>query len=431
MVAVAFACFCAHAAWGQSDGEVLARAEALMKEKRYEEAYKLLDPLEDRLAGDLRYDNLLAQAALEAGDPSRASFVYERILAVDGDQVRVRLEMGRAYLALRDYARAKLEFETVLRFTNLPPDLREQALLYGKAAEDFLSGKKTVGFGYIEYGYGYDSNPRAAPKSSEFVTPDGVAIGVDPARSMKFHSLVLGGEVIHALTDHFQVFAGADSRSRFHPRLDTADFMTVDLRAGMGYVEGVNNLRVSTTVGRYWLDYVTTRDALGLSADYVRRLSETSQLSAGAAAMRFRFSQLLELNDYDMGQASIGWLTTLNQGRGTAGATLLAGEEKAVRGRDGGDKPFVGGRLTFTHTLTERLGAFFLAGVQRGRYKKVDGIFLNRRADTLYDVTAGLTWGLAPGWSVRPQLVHYRNKSNIDFYEYQRTEASVNVRFDF
>lgn len=402
-----------------------------MKEKRYAEAYQLLDPLEDRLAGDLKYDHLLAQSALESGDASRASFVYERVLAVDADQVRVRLEMGRAYLVLKDYARAKLEFETVLRFVNLPPDLREQALIYGKAAQDFLTGKKTVGFGYIEYGYGHDSNPKSAPEASEFLTPDGLVIAVDPARSARFHSLVLGGEIIHALSDRFQIFGGADSRARFHPRLDTADFTTVDLRAGAGYTEGVNNLRVAATAGRYWLDYVQTRDAFGLSADYVRRLSETSQLSASLGGTRFRFSPLLELNDYDSGQASVGWLTTLNEGRGTAGLSVLAGAEKATRGRDGGDKPFFGGRLTLTHILTERIGVFFLAGAQRGRYKLPDGIFLLRRSDTLYDAIAGLTWGVAPGWSVRPQIVHYRNKSNIEIYEYRRTEASINVRLDF
>jgi tetratricopeptide (TPR) repeat protein len=431
MVAIAFACVCAGSGWAQSDSENVARAEALIKEKRYAEAYQILDPLEDRLAGDLKYDHLLAQAALESGDASRASFVYERILAVDADQVRVRLEMGRAYLALKDFARAKLEFETVLRFANLPPDLREQAVIYGKAAENFLAGKRTVGFGYLEYGYGYDSNAKSAPSQTEFALPGGGAIALETARSTQFHSLALGGEIIHALTDHFQIFAGGDARARFHPKLDTADFTNADARAGIAYNEGVHNVRLGATVGRYFLDYARTRDTFGLTTDYARRLSESSQLTAGVTATRFEFSPLLELNDYDVLLGSLGWLTALNDGRGTAGVTVLAGREKATRGRDGGDKPFAGARLTFTHTLTERIGAFFLAGAQRGRYKEADGIFQLRRTDTLYDVTAGITWGLAPGWSVRPQIAHYRNGSNIEIYEYRRTEASINIRADF
>ena len=138
-----------------------------MRAGRYADAYQLLEPHEDRLAGDVKFDYLLARSALETGRPSKASFIYERILAQEPNYVGVRLEMGRAYLALGDYARAKLEFETVMRFENLPPGLREQAQIYGKAADDYIAGKKTIGYGYVEAGYGYDSNAQAATKVSE------------------------------------------------------------------------------------------------------------------------------------------------------------------------------------------------------------------------------------------------------------------------
>src|SRR3989475_7348094 len=115
----------AFATWAQAD--IVAQGEALVRAGRYADAYQLLEPHEDRLAGDIRFDYLLARAALETGRPSKASFIYERILAQEPNYVGVRLEMGRAYLALGDYARAKLEFETVMRFENLPPGLRKQA----------------------------------------------------------------------------------------------------------------------------------------------------------------------------------------------------------------------------------------------------------------------------------------------------------------
>jgi len=150
----ALACMFAVTAFAADDADVVAQAEALVLSGRYAEAYRLLEPLEDKLAGDVKFDYLLARSALETGRPSLASFIYERILAVEPNFLGVRLEMGRAYLALGDYARAKLEFETVLNFPNLPPDLRQQAEIYGKAAEEQLSGKRTLAFGYIEYGLG-------------------------------------------------------------------------------------------------------------------------------------------------------------------------------------------------------------------------------------------------------------------------------------
>jgi tetratricopeptide (TPR) repeat protein len=70
----------------------LARAEQFMQDARYEEAMKLF------------------QRSLEASPSASAA----------------HLGLGRAYLALGDYAAARIEFETVLRFDDLPSDLHQQ-----------------------------------------------------------------------------------------------------------------------------------------------------------------------------------------------------------------------------------------------------------------------------------------------------------------
>jgi tetratricopeptide (TPR) repeat protein len=53
------------------------------------------------------------------------------------DPVSGHLERGQAYLEQGEYAKAVLEFEQVLRFDNLPPDLRQQAEIYAKAAKGY------------------------------------------------------------------------------------------------------------------------------------------------------------------------------------------------------------------------------------------------------------------------------------------------------
>ena len=71
------------------------------------------------------------------------------------DPIATHLELGQAYLAKGEYARAVLEFEQVLRFDNLPPDLHEQAEIYARAARDYQAGRRLSGFGYAETGGGY------------------------------------------------------------------------------------------------------------------------------------------------------------------------------------------------------------------------------------------------------------------------------------
>ena len=421
------------AAWAQAD--IVAQGEALVRAGRYADAYQLLEPHEDRLAGDLKFDYLLARSALETGRPSKASFIYERILAQEPNYVGVRLEMGRAYLALGDYARAKLEFETVMRFENLPPGLREQAQIYGKAADEYVAGKKTVGYGYAEYGFGYDSNAPSATKTSEISVVNGNTLILPPSslkRSDHYNALSLGGELVHALTERFSAFGGGDLRGRWYNNVDVADFSTLDARAGVGYSEGATNVRIGVNGGRYWLDHEKTRDSFGLNADYRYLLTKQDQLSVNAGATRFRFiPESFKVNNFDLYQMAIGWLRGAADGRGAFGLTVLAGREKAMNGRADGDKPFLGARLTAQIALSERVMVFFLGGVQRGKYSEVNALFDTKRVDSVYDLTAGVTWSFAKSWSLRPQVVYYKNKSNLPLFEYDRTDASINLRLNF
>ncbi|MGH8669655.1 MAG: tetratricopeptide repeat protein [Burkholderiales bacterium] len=415
-----------------ADADVVNQAEAMLRAGRFAEAFQLLEPLEERLAGDLRYDYLLARSALEMGQPSRATFIYERILAVEPNYAGVRLEMGRAYLALGDYARAKLEFETLLRFPNLPPDLRQQVLIYAKAAEEQAAGKRTVGFGYLEYGYGYDSNPQSVSSANPITTAAGEPLFIGEERSDQFHNLSVGGELVHALTGRFSAYAGGDARMRGHRDVDTADYGTIDGRVGVGYSEGGSQTRVGVNFGRYYLDHEPTRDNAGLTAEYRTLLNPRNQVSVNVQVSKFEFlPELLREQDYDLLQSTVGWLGVVNEGRGAIGISLLGGIEKARRGRTDGDKPYAGARLTLQNSFTDRVGAFFLGGAQRGKYKDFNVGFGDRRKDTLYDMVAGITWTFAPGWSLRPQLIYLKNDSNLAIFEYEKTEISINLRKDF
>ena len=433
----AFAWAFALTVWA-ADADIVNQAEAMVQAGRYAEAFQLLEPLEDKLAGDLRYDYLLARSALETRNPSRASFIYERILAVEPNYAGVRLEMGRAYFMLGDYARAKLEFETLLSFPNLPPDLRQQATIYAKAVEDQLAGKRTVGFGYIEYGLGYDSNPSSATSVNPITWTIGgnvVSLDLDATqleRSDHYQALSAGGELVHALSNRVSVYAGGDARFRGYKDIDTADYATLDGRLGLGFSEGPSNVRVGLTAGRYRLDHQNVRNNAGLTAEYRRLVNPRNQLTVASQLTAFRYiPEAFKINDYDLLQAMAGWVGVFNEGRGALGLTLLAGLEKATHRRPDGDKPFYGARLTVQHSLGERFGAFFLAGAQRGKYKDLNPIFNEQRLDTLYDMVAGVTWTFAKGWSLRPQVLYIKNDSNLALFKYERTDASLNLRVDF
>ena len=51
-----------------------------------------------------------------------------------------------------------------------------------------------------------------------------------------------------------------------------------------------------------------------------------------------------------------------------------------------------------------------------------------RREDRYAAAELGLTWRMARGWWLRPQLSRTHNRSNLPLVEYGRTEASVSLR---
>ena len=132
----------------------LARAEQLMRDGKFQEAYDLLLPFEASAKGDATFNVLLGRAALKTNRADAARGLFERALAADPGSIDAHLGLGRAYVALGDYARAKIEFETVLRFDDLPADLHQQVEIYAEAAQGYVDGKRLLASGYAIVGGG-------------------------------------------------------------------------------------------------------------------------------------------------------------------------------------------------------------------------------------------------------------------------------------
>ena len=132
----------------------LARAEQLMRDGSYQEAYDLLAPFEAAGKSDAVFNALLGRAALKTNRADKALTFFERSLAAAPNSVDAHLGLGRAYLALGNYARAKIEFETVLRFDDLSPDLHQQVEIYAEAAQGYAEGKRLLANGYAIVGAG-------------------------------------------------------------------------------------------------------------------------------------------------------------------------------------------------------------------------------------------------------------------------------------
>ncbi len=418
------------------DEQILRQADALLKAGKAEEAFQLLEPLEVVGAGESLYDYLLGTSALESGKPSKATFVYERILVIDPTYIGVRADMGRAYFALGDYGRAKIEFETVLTAQNLPLDLRGQVEQYVAAAEARSQAKRTVMTGYMEMGFGRDSNIGTATSQSSLNLPATGTYNPAAPAGLKtpdsYGTLAFGGEINHQLAEQWGAYVGADYRKRGHVTHTGPNNWTIDGRAGVSYSGGPWLLRSGVLAGAYYYNGARLRETVGLSADWRMALDQKSQVTAAGSISRSTYVPATSLDQQsDTYSGTIGWLTSLGDGTTVLNITGTGGYEDAFGNRSDGDRRFLGPRILVQKSFSDTLGGYVTSGITASRYKGINSSYLFARRETLTDLTLALTWTVAKGVSVRPQVSYTKNKSNAELYAYDKTDASINVRFDY
>jgi hypothetical protein len=341
--------------------------------------------------------------------------------------------MGRAYFDMENYARAKIEFETVLTFQNSPPDLKSAAQQYLSAIEQRQQGKKTVAVGYMEVGFGRDNNVNSAASQNP-VDVNGFPFYLNaqnsPARA-RYLQMGVGGEVNHQLNDNFGLYGGADLRGRAHNEHSTSNYGMIDGRAGLSYSNGASLYRAGIAAGRFILDGNGTRDTYGVTADWRHAVNNSNQLLVVGGYSENRYLEPGgNINDFNLASLNLGWTMAF----GTAGAInviLSAGDEDAVNGRDDGDRKFYGMHVTLQAAITAKVSGFLVVGAQKSNYETVNTSFSLIRGDQLSDAALGLNWNFADRWTLRPMVTLIKNNSNIGLNEFKRTDASITLRRDF
>jgi tetratricopeptide (TPR) repeat protein len=417
-------------------GSELDRARDLIRAGDSAGALKLLAPREAEAAGDAEYDYLLGLAALETGDPSRATVALERALIVNPNHAGARLDLARAYFVLGDRERARSEFRISLA-QNPPPAARTIIESY-LARIDGMGGKGLRAQGYLEFGLGRDSNVNNATGANQIYVPVfGFSVQLSPTSqrtAASFAQFGAGGEVSYALTPTTSVFAGGDARLRFNRNADIYDFGQFDVRAGVQQGFGADRLlRASLTYQHYRLDQREYRVTPGLALEWRHALSSEWQYALFATGNRSRYQDPLQTaNDTDIVIFGGGLTRTLDATRRAyVSASLYAGYERDTGERIDGDRKLYGLRLAGQTGVGGNIDIYAQIGYQPSRFGKRNVIFDAQREERLADAALGMIWRLDRDWLLQPRVTYTRNSANIDLNSYNRYEASIWLRREF
>jgi tetratricopeptide (TPR) repeat protein len=343
------------------------------------------------------------------------------------DPVSSHLERAQSYLEQGEYAKAVLEFEQVLRFDNLPPDLRQQAEIYSKAARNYREGKRLSGYGYAETGGGY---------YRENVTSTTEALGGDPARDW-FWKARIGGGLSYFANNDITVDGGLDYRYRYYDDANRRD--DSDLRWNAAVIQSLDNGSQSIGVrGRasyrgddgYRQDY-----GLFVNRAFVLDPDNRITLEGEIRSRRYPSGDERE-RSRDIAQVWLGWTRALMDGKGAVTFTVNAGREWATHDRAGGDQTIYGAEIDWGMDINDRL-SLFLFGLweHNGYHEDVPRgeVFEStvRPELDMFELGGGLTYAFSPGWSLRPELLYIKDDGNTLYSDYSSTEVWVSVRKSF
>ena len=364
---------------------------------------------------------------LAAGQAEEAQGAFREALEADPSSVEAHLGLARTYYALGEYARAVLEFEAVLRFDDLPPDVQSQAEAYDRLAVGYIER------GWSPFFYGETGIGNYRQNSSGSTDIFGGAGNYDT-----FLPIRVGGGWSTAVTERHSFNGSLDYRFRWYDDSDRRN--DSDLRWNFNLSRPVDDdsLRFGMRGRVSYRGDGQYRNDWGVFATYDLGFGPNDRVTLGGELRERRYPRgPLRSRTRDIAEFTAGWTHSLTNGRTSFGLGGRFGQEWATQERIDGDNTFWSVNGSFDHSFSDDLDAFFWIEYWNESFDEerpdftTDPDLLLTRTDDLVYAGGGLVWRFAPGWSLRPTIEYDWEGSNIPALEYSKTEVWLTVRKSF
>lgn len=449
-LAASLATFClATAAWAQADPQALGQARGLLAAGNAKQAYEVLLPLQDRLTGQPEYDYLLGVAALDSGRLEEAIIAFERVLALLPNHAGAQMDLARAYYAAGSFDLAEAGFNK-LRQSN-PPPAAQQAI--NRYLEAIQARKKETQAGWTafgELGLGYDSNITGVPTdfgaaaAQAFNLVGFQATGNAIKRSAAFVQGAAGAEYSRPISRGWSLFAGGEARGRAYRHESDFNTTSGELRLGAALNDGPSQWRGTASYLVYDQEGAAPGDPkptndrtmAGVGVDWRRALDPRTQIGASLQLNAVRFPDN-RIEDVDQVFLAVSYLKSF-EGAGvpllylTAFASDDHARNKLADGVTTKSKNLAGLRSYLQYSVTPKLQAFNGLALIHRRDKDAfaRSTEVEKGRDTYGEASLGLHWQFRDRCGLRVQYAYSGNRSNIDIYDFNRSEVSSTIRCD-
>ncbi|TKW60440.1 MAG: DUF560 domain-containing protein [Blastochloris viridis] len=369
--------------------------------------------------------------ALDEGLTTEAIAAFERVLAVEPNNMAVRTELARAYALLGDNAAAARELETVATSPQTPAGIKDNLHSYTSLLTQSLRGGPRTYRATAQIGLGADSNINTATNSSYMVLPALAALGpakLDDSAQTKsslYSEASANLTVRQPLSPAWAVYAGADASHKQAFVSNDFNQSTLSAETGVQHTspEG-RRLTLGLSARQFWYGNESYSQTYAVTGNWFQPLGVHTALSTYASAAH---SQYPDLPAQDADRLTLGSTLHAYYGNLSAYAGLYGGTESAEA--DINSQNFLGTTLGAEYLLFPTLSTYTEARYEHRDYEGYNPTFLTTRDDNQLDLSLGMAYALSSHFSLRPSIGYRYANSNIPMADYTRWQTIIALRY--
>jgi tetratricopeptide (TPR) repeat protein len=426
---------CAALATGAAIAGPLDDLRRLVESSQFEQAV-MLAQRHPELIGDVHFDFLFGIAAVSAGRVPEGLLALERHLAAIPANDRARLELARGYFLVGEYARARAEFELVLRYD--PPAAVRRNIEGFLSAMQLRDGSRRTGSSrlYVEAGLGHDSNVNTGTRLDQIDLVFGtISLAGSPSQAVAdgYLQLAAGAQQAWRVSPQFSVFAGADLDHREHFQERQYNQSNIAFNAGFTQLRGQALYRLALGVGELRVDDRRYRDTLSVGGEATFTLGPQKTFTAFGQYFEYRHDGADAVRDARAVTVGGAWTLGLPDLAGAPQVGVRANwtVETNNRLRDdlSRDVPLM--RLFGSASPMAKLRVAGGLTVYAQKYRGRDIGFGSTRSDNALNLDLVATYAIDPRWTVRAEWTSFWNRSNQDLYDSERHSLAVKTRYQY
>ena len=365
-------------------------------------------------------------------------FALERVLAVLPNSAPARALIARAYFNLKETETARREFENVKK-QDVPPEVATAIDRFLDAIERIEESERTSFRGFVELGFGYDSNVNSATADSQVAVPFfGGPVDLASSSTEQDDMFVhFGGGVNfqHPFSKRLGLFGGLAYQNKSNVNENNFSTYYYDANLGLSYRRDRDTFTLGAQYNTFFVNDTSVysdayRNASGLTGQWQHDFDSRNQVSFFGQLSRLDYPNQ-EIRNADRYVGGAGYAHAFGPGTVIAYLGVYGGVENE---KEDGVPQFghelYGARLGTQWNMSEKFALFLNASGEQRQYGGPDPFFLVDREDTQYNASAGFIIFASKGLRVTTQASGTRNDSNIPINEFDRVVYQISLRYD-